>query len=339
MKQALLAIFSFVAVAAAAQKKPELHTPAELVKIMTDSKVTYNLSQLDSVIKQPDRSAKVNYNDVYRKTTATGTATYRYSVNKEAAKEMEKAEEEFAKNNLDEARKHYLLCLEADTGYYMAMTYIGQTYYIQKNWNKAIEWYEKATRVNYIDYMAHWFLADTYSAAGKKDEALDEILIAHVLNRNNPRIMKSLDLILGEHRFKYNNWVFSPQYSVKKNPDNSVELKYGEGWLVYAVTKAIWNFEPGYRESMGYSDENVFRELEEKEGLIGLLLSEDPKTAALVERKALEKATDDKKNNMLQEYIFYEILLTDHPSVAYQLPEGFIQSIADYVLKVRCERK
>jgi hypothetical protein len=60
-----------------AQKKPSLHTPAELIKIMTDSKVTYTIGQLDSVIKPPDLTSHLNYNDVYRKTTASGFATVR----------------------------------------------------------------------------------------------------------------------------------------------------------------------------------------------------------------------------------------------------------------------
>jgi tetratricopeptide (TPR) repeat protein len=322
-----------------AQNKPQIHSPAELIKIMTDSKVEYGLSQLDSVLKPVDYSNKLNFNTVYRKFTGTGFSTVKYSVNKEAIEEETKAEEQFAKGNYSGARDHYLRAYQADTSFYKVMTYIGQTYGIQRDWEKAIEWYRKTIDRNYIDYMAHWFLANAYSATGKKEEALQEILVAHVLNRNNPRIYVSLNSILEENGMRLTKWVFSPQYSVKKNPDNSVEVKYGEGWIVYALTKAIWNFEPGYMQSMGYDNENVFRELEEKEGLIGLLLSEDEKTKALPETKALERATENKEDNLLQEFIFYEILLPQHPMAAYQFPNGLIKNITEYILKVRCDKK
>jgi hypothetical protein len=186
--------------------------------------------------------------------------------------------------------------------------------------------------------MAHWFLANAYRSTGDKNGALREILTAHVLNRNNPRITASLHTILEDHDLRYDGWVFSPQYSVMEKPDKSVEIQYGEGWLIYALTKAIWGFEPGYRQSMGYEKDGVFRELEEKEALVGLILSEDEKTKALPVRKALERTTEDKKNNRLQEFIFYEILLPKHPSAAYQFPESLVDAIADYILEVRCEK-
>jgi tetratricopeptide (TPR) repeat protein len=259
-------------------------------------------------------------------------------MNRELQDAVTKAEDAFHDNKYEEARQWYLRSLTIDSTYYTVMTYIGQTYGIERNWDKAIEWYNKVISLNYIDYMAHWFLADAYQATGRPEEAKKEIITAHILNRNNPRIRTALISILKANHLKLDDWTFNPQYSVSKDANNKIQVKYGDGWLPFALTKAVWAFEPGYRESMGYENENTFRELEEKEALIGMLLSDDPKTKNLPETIALEKATKDTKNNLLQEYIFYEILLPEHPAVAFQLPDNFIEAISTYLLKVRCSK-
>lgn len=339
MRKTLLLTLAIAAcLSGLAQDAPKLHTPAEILKILTESKVQYELGVLEKPLPVKDRAQKLNYNNVYRKKTPDGFSTVKYTLTKELEEEERKAEEAFQKSNYEEARKHYLAVLAIDSSYYTVATYIGQTYGIEKNWEKAIEWYEKVIRSNYIDYMAHWFLADAYIEVNRKEEALKEIVIAHILNRNNPRITLSLNLIMKENGLLMDDWAFNPQYTVTKTGDNKVNIQYGEGWLPYALTKAVWAHEPGYSQAMGYEENSFFREPEEKEALIGMLMSDDPKTAALPEIIALQKAVADDQPNRLQEYIFYEILLPNHPVVAFQLPDAFIDNIADYIVAVRCKK-
>jgi hypothetical protein len=40
-------------------------------------------------------------------------------------------------------------------------------------------------------------------------------------------------------------------------------------------------------------------------------------------------------NNMLYEYMFFEILLVQNPFFVYQIPQDGIEKIADYIIKVR----
>jgi tetratricopeptide (TPR) repeat protein len=338
MKRSFLFISAFLLLSALYAQKPQLHSPAEILKIMTDSKMHYLVGQLENKVKPRDQSMNLNFNNVYRVSTADGVESRLYSISPELKKMVDKAEEAFGKDNTGDARKFYLKALDIDPKYYTIMTYVGQTYGIEKDWDKAIEWYEKTIKLNYIDYMAHWFLADAYHDVGRIEEAKKEILIAHVLNRNNPRILSSLKRILRSNKLAWKDWVFNPQYTILQKTNDSIDIKYGEGWLAYAMTKAIWAYEPGYSKSMGYDNDNFFRELEEKEALIGLLLSDDPETKALPETLALQKATEDDDNTMLQEFVFYEILLRDHPAAAYQFPDGLITAITDYLLSVRCEK-
>jgi len=317
-----------------AQQEVKIHTPAEIIKMVSDSKIAYEINQLQSKI-EPDYAEKLNYNDVYRRYDKDGFSTAKYKPTDAALEANHKAEEAFQGHNISEARKYYREAYEKDSSFYMVMTYIGQTYGLEKNPEKAIEWYQKAIQKNYIDYMAHWFLADAYDDAGRLEEAKKEILIAHILNRNNPRILTSLKIILSKNGINYENWYFSPQYKLDKSPDNKISIEYEGNWLIYALTKALWVYEPGYAESMGKKDNTLFNEYEEKEALAGMLMQADKKKSEIPEIRILKKALDKK---MVQEYIFYEILLPQYPVAAYQFPEVMVNSIADYLLHIRCSK-
>ena len=149
--------------------------------------------------------------------------------------------------------------------------------------------------------------------------------------------MTALKRILTKVGDKYNSeWVFNPQVEVIKT-DSGINVKYNDVWLGYAIAKALWQFEPGYKENMGIKkDADInFNQDAEKEALISvLIMAENEKKKKLPESiNALQKAT---KNKMYQEYLFYEIWLPKRPDIALQLPDKFIKEISDYVLKIRC---
>jgi hypothetical protein len=318
-----------------AQDPPsKLHTPAEILKLISDSKLTYEIKELKTKIDVQDYSSKLNYNGVYRKEEENGFSTVKYNPNTASAEAYDKAEEAFQKNNVEQAQKYYLESYEKDSSFYQVMTYIGQTYGFQKNWNTAIDWYEKAIGKNYIDYMAHWFLADAYVALEKFEEAKKQILIAHVLNRNNPRIVGAMKNILKKNKLVYTDWYFNPQYKLTKT-DSKIIVDCDLNWMTYALTKALWAYEPGYAESMGKKDDSFFNEDEEKEALVGILTQNKLKKLKEPELLALKTALDKK---MVQAYIYYEILLPAHPVVAYQLPEELVNNIVDYLAEVRFQK-
>ncbi len=310
-----------------------LHSPGEILKIMEKSPVMFNVEMLSAPVPCPDRSDNLNYHDVYRVKTDSSMKTYAYSLKPEAQPYFEKAEEYFGKHNMDSACYFYEKVLEADPQYYKVMTYLGQVYDTMNDNEKAIEWYNKAIANNYIDYMAHWFLADIYRMKGDIDKAVDEITIASILNRNNPRIKASQVEIFKLAKIKGNDWCFTPQCIISKEND-AVKIAFDEYWIGYAMAKAVWKYEPGYRQSMGVA-ENVYSSLEDKECLVNLMASltnAKKNISKYPELKTLKKAIE---NDYINEYIFYEIVLPEHPNVAYQLSESFIERIKDYILKYR----
>jgi tetratricopeptide (TPR) repeat protein len=310
----------------------KLHSPAEILKMMEASKLAYNVKVLETEIKCTDYSTKLNYHDSYRVKKDNLLTTKVINPNNKARPLFEKAEGFLHNNKLDSALTYYKQTIEADSMLLTVITYVGQIYGMKKDYETAVKWYKLAIKKNYIDYMAHWFLADCYLNLNDLKNAVNEITIAQILNRNNPRIKKSMFTIFEKVKRNTNDWCFNPQYELNKKSDGTIDISISDKWAGYAMAKALWTFEPGYKESMG-GNSNTYSMTEDKECLLSLVLSNegvnvknDPQLSVL--REALE-------NKHIISYIIYEILLPKMPSAAYQLPEETILEIKDYVLNFR----
>ncbi len=329
----LAALLGFV-VSGYSQK---IHTPAEILKIMADSKVSYGIEMLKTKVESKDRSENINPHDCYRVQTDSVIETRTFKPNAEATPLFDNAETFFGSGDFDLALKFYNQALEADTSLYYIMTYIGQIYEHKRDFENVKAWYLKAINHNYIDYMAHWFLADAYFATGDLNNAVDEITIARILNRNNPRIKDAMNRIYKKAKLNSSDWSFTPQMNLIKESDTSIKIMMNDKWIGYAMPKALWLYEPGYKASMGVH-EGVYSTLEDKECLVDLLVSlansgknytNDPQLSVL------KKATDQ---GYFHEYLMYEVVLPDKPFVAFQLPRESIEKIKDYILKVRSRK-
>lgn len=310
-----------------------IHSPDEILKIMMDSKFSYEIKNLDKTIECKNYSDRLNHHDYYRVVSDSGLFTKEISINEKAKPLFDKAEYYFQKNKLDSAIAFYQLSLSADSSIYTVMTYIGQVFEKIGDNNNAILWYKKAISKNYIDYMAHWFLADAYLNANNLKDAVDEIVIAQILNRNNPRIKKSLTNIFEKAKRNTDDWCFNPQIELIKLSDTKASVAFNEKWTGYGMAKALWTFEPGYKESMGVT--NGYSTLEDKECLIALLIALENAKISINDEPQLKILKDAAENKYLQEYIIYEIVLPQSPFVAYQLPEQTILEIKNYILNIR----
>lgn len=313
----------------------KLHDPAGILKILESSNITYNIAELTEPIESPDFSENLNFNNVYRTESDSGIYVYEYSLHDSAKPYFDKAEEFFNAGKLDSAIVYYEKVLEIQPNYYKVMTYIGQMHGSLGRLDKALEWYEKTIGVNYIDYLAHYLMADIYRLRGDIDNAINEITIARILNRNNPR-MANLQLDLYQQKkLLTDDWYFTPQYMLSRNESAEVEIKMNLDWMGYALTKAVWEFEPGYKQTMGVA-EGTYSSLEDKEALIvlymGLLNAGKKGIKKNSDFLNLQKAID---NEQLTEFILYEIVLPKHPNVAYQLSIEQIENIKDYLISTR----
>jgi len=319
----------------------KLNTPAEILKMMIDSKMKYMIDLYDTTKENKkeckDNSNLLNINMFYRIEDKGNLITKEYRLSKEEMQLLEHAEHAFQYNITDTAVYYYEKLLESNPKLFFIYTYKGQVYGHQKEHKKEIECYKKAIDSNYIDYMAHWFLADAYYLLEEYEKAKDEILIAHILNRNNKRLKDALIRILDKLDLKYVDWCFNPQYELNKLDETKISIKSSSKWSMYAYTKAFWEFEPGYKESMG-SYKNTKSTIEESECLFSLILEMETKKEDYTGDLQFEALFKAKNNKLLIEYILFEIFLPTMPQAVYQYPIKSVESIKDYLVKIRLKK-
>lgn len=306
---------------------------------MTNSKLTYEINIFAKTIECKDYSDRLNYHNFYNVSTDSGVYAYEIVVSEKAKPFFDKAEFYFERKEMDSALYFYKLTIEQDSALYYVMTYIGQLYGAKGDFATAEKWYKKVIEKNYIDYMAHWLLADIYLATNKINEAVDEITIARILNRNNPRIKKYMVDIFTKADRDTLDWCFSPQVEFKKIAENKISVGItsdgvNQNWIGYAMAKALWAYEPGYSESMGVPHGD-YSTIEDKECLIALLTALKNAKIKIKNEPQLSILKEAFENKQIDEYIMYEIVLPQNPIVAYQLTVQSILKIKDYILNFR----
>lgn len=309
----------------------DLNSPADIIKVLEESKVGYEIGQLSEEVKPPDYSMNINVAEFY--TTENG-GFEEIELDEATFELKEETEVLFSSKKYEEARENYLKIYEKYPKYSKIGTYIGQTYELEGDSETAVKWYKKSIDNNYIDYLAHWFLGRHYIKSGKTDKGIEQIMIAHILNRNATPILNDLIAVLEAQDIEYDNWVFNPQVKLTSKGKNQASIEFGGDWLSYGLTKAVWAYEPGYKKTKGIGEDEE-SSLEDKEALLGLYIMTDGKKKAkkTPSIKALHLAGD---NKLFDEYVLYESFLTRIPIVAYQLSEDDILELVNYIKTVRC---
>ena len=313
-----------------AQSQTAAHKPADLLKILKASKMTYTVSDLNTDIPKADYSTLVNSPNMMHE-DSNGQFVAKKVVRARAADSEWNAAEGFFKDdsNYKEARAHYRSVLDIDPDYYPAKIRIAQTFELEKDYEKAEANYKQAISKNFVDYLPHQLAADNYLREKKYEEAVDEISVASVLNRNDTSVQADLVRIYDKTRMKYGDWTFTPQYKLEKGQkDNEIMVQVKRGWYGYAIAKAIWKYEPGYAQAE--NTDNVAL-THERECLLNLLAGHDSIKAKNVD-PSISALADAQDYKLMDGFIYYEILLPAHPSLVYQLPNNVIKSIRDYTV-------
>ncbi|BDS10451.1 tetratricopeptide repeat protein [Aureispira anguillae] len=332
MNLPIITLLLFLSCTTFAQK---IHEPAEIFEILEKSKLNYNIQQLEDNIPVKDHTLNLNTGDYYRKAEANSIMTMKVELSEQTFSIKEKAEKYFREQNYSAARKMYEEVLEIHPEYSKIITYIGQTYHSQGEPKKAIEYFKKAINNNYLDYMAHWFLGKYYLENNQPNKAIDEIITAHILNRNHILIKKDLATVLRKLGYKFEDWTFTPQIKISQPDSQNVKIGFKSEWAGYAFAKAVWAYEPNYKKSMGVKEDGISI-LEEKESLLGLYVGNinNKKFAKTPMFIALKNSI---KNRQFDEFILYEIFIVETPFIAYQFPKELILKIKKYILESRCK--
>jgi len=304
--------------------KSRIHTPAEILKVMEQSQITYEINIDDSLAPAVVDSPIVLSNQLWLKKDEHGYTLVHFDLSDAAAETLKSAEEAFQKKDFDSALRLYLAVQKLEPAYHHIWTLIGDVFYSQGQYEKAKEHFEKVVANNFADYNAHWFLGDAEWQLGRKKEAIREITIAHLLNVNHQALKKVLLNYRDQFKRPWKDWQFAPRFSLSLD-DKKVVVKFATDWMGYALVKAVWKYEPGYAESMSGPEYEtlVVNMLEEKEALVSLLAHNE-------KLKLINKIIED---GYVNEFIYYELLAKRAPMAIVLLPQEDFMRLAEYIEK------
>jgi tetratricopeptide (TPR) repeat protein len=240
------------------------------------------------------------------------------------------------KKNYKKARRLYFKCLQKDSSNAQIHTFIGESYLEEGKTAQATTWLHKSIELNPIDYLAFWYLAEIHLLNNKVDSALSCITRAHIFNRNHPRLLKRLIEIyrLNNHTY-YQNWSFRPKMYVYKDGETVVVAADGI-WLTYGMYKAVWEYDSDYqyiKEQQAVTDYLFHQEMEATLGTFmthSSLKGDDKRNYPAME--AFGNCLD---RSLVEEFVMYEIMLVNSPSIAYHLTDTFMAKLCEYIQSVR----
>jgi tetratricopeptide (TPR) repeat protein len=306
------------------ESKPKIHIPAEIVAIMQNSPLTYQLD-MDNKLQAPKIEAPVVLpNQLYLEKEGEGYSLREQHISKEAAEIVTNGEAAFEKKEYDTALELYLKAQAMAPNYYFATTLIGDIYFFKGEYEKAISFFLKAIEQNFIDCDAHWFLADSYWKLGKKKETVRSLTIAHLLNVNHEQVKKGVLLYRKEAGKPWKDRTYEPRYALEKEGD-TVKVKFAEEWIGYALVKALWAYEPGYAESMLGSAP--------KSGSVSTLEEKEAVVAGLAGNKELEHIGKIIEDGYGNQFILYELFARRFPATIVLLPREEFMRLVEYVEK------
>lgn len=316
----------------------DLHTPEQLKKLASKSSFRYN-QILDTLNPYPYFGREILTNDYYLEQKIgeePEIKRYPLSLDNKYQKVVSQGDKSFKSGDLDKAEKNYLKATELrsnDARYY---TKIGKIKFQQHQYTEAKSWAIKALKVNFVHYPAHLLLAKVYTIAHKEEEAIEAISLAHIYNRNNRELTGLLTTIYKQFGYHFEPTLeYDPQYKLTKTGTDITLTYANEAWLNYGLCKAIWEYEPYYREKMEVL-KIAPKWLEEKECLLNLVIGYEqmkPRDKSkFLFGATLKRAVDYK---MLDQFILYEIFLVQEPQLAFSLTQDEIDLLLKYLIEVR----
>jgi tetratricopeptide (TPR) repeat protein len=315
---------SFVPLQAQSEdNEAKYHTPKELMDLVDKSKLHFVLGSLKERVALKPYEKLDSTPLMYVKETREGPSFACYPLSKENQKLFDEAENAFVMKKYDEALKIYNELEKKAPDFLCISTFIGDAYYNLKDYAQAKIYFEKTLKENFIDVHAHWFLADTLWHLGEKEKALKAITIAHLLNPGHAEIFKALQNYRKEIGRPWKDWQINPQVTLRKEGDK-ILVDTNKEWLIYGVTRALWEYEPGYAEKMGSPNtKNMLVNIDEEKESLYAFLAANPET----QNDLIEII----KNGYGEPLVAYEIVACKRSDIFMNLSKESILNASVYI--------
>lgn len=295
----------------------------QLMSMMENSQVVYEPHIEDNYVNNDKPNLPTLNNEYFLSAKDSTLYLQQYNLSEEGKKTFNLAEEAFINHDYDKGITLYRKVLDTDKEYNKVFTMIGDMYYVKKDYDSAKYYFKLSIEKNFVDYAAHWFLADTYNKLGEKEEALKQITIAHLLNRNHKSMYDRLKVYREALNRNWKEWEIAPQCSTYKEEDKVV-IKCTPEWAGYAIAEALWKFEPGFSEGVCGRKYDGKDAIYQKEA--GCLFANLSTTKN-------EDMVNIIKDGYFQEMVWYEVLSKRAPQAMLLIPETFLTRIVEYVDK------
>jgi len=204
----------------------------------------------------------------------------------------------------------------------------------------ALEWYKKAGETNYSGYEVYLKTAEILAEKGEYELAFKAVLYAKVLNRNSTDVQTVVKRIAHLNGFEYKDWAFVPKFKLSQDKDK-VKICHGGGpWEAYALSEAFWEYEPAYAATKTVKDNYELDMIRYKENLLNGVIAYElmrltDKRIKYPEIDAFGIAVDQE---LIDEYIQYEIIVVKQPEFVHSLQVSDIQNIVQYLLVTHFEK-
>jgi len=302
-----------------------IHTPAEIFKLLDQSELTYEIDLCPDSIFPQDTLEPAVLPPMLIPEFVDGEPKYTLKVLSDSGQLIfEAAETLYGNLEVDSAMVLYSLLYEREPYFAQLLTLKGDVHFTKEEYDSAAAYYRRAISENPVDYQCRWFLGNALWHLGDTAEALREITIAHVLNVNHELLKEVLIDYRARVNRPWHEWSYVPRYYLHQE-DNRVLVRGDPNSIFYAMTKALWAYEPGYVDRMRDTSDlgdALLNLKEERESVACALFANDSLRTELLERVGPEN---------ISQFVLYEVILKRHPQLALHFQEESRNLIVDYV--------
>jgi hypothetical protein len=326
-----------------AADKPRFLTPRELAELGDKSKVAFATKIVETpaelpALQHPGWPPAGTIHSVPYPAITTGSdgsrALVSYRCSDGAMKALEAAEPSFQKKAYDAARVIYEAALHEDPSCYILDLSAGDCSLFSGNPEIALQFYEKATKLNPADYHGQWFRASALVALGRSDEAKLAYTQALALSPANPRLLSAIKSHAAELGIEVRDVSFRPSAVARVEGKGVTIYTVNKAhWWIYGLCKGLWLGDDAHRIQMSGDTQHNWTTTEDLE-CIGALLAkyETSRDAGVTDpEEQLDMLLTVLDHKLLGEFVLYEFGRRVSPDFTILLTEPMLQGIARYV--------
>lgn len=313
-----------------------IHTPGEIVKLQIESKVTYVIKTLKDSMDIVDTFPQPYFDvDFYLSVKDDGSSELRgYQVNDTVSSALDSAEAYFHRGEYQEAISGYREALNLYPDFHGMYTWIAQSFRFLGQTDSSLYYYKLSIEKNYVDFHAHWFLGNLYWDMNDTVLAIQHLTIAHIFNRFHERLKNRLIEIREVSGNPWQEWEFRPQYKISQS-DHKVDIELTGNWMLYAMTMSLWEYEPGYAETMmGRSIDGILFNPEAEREAIGVWTMGEINRSKSDSTELAPYVTRIRSiilDGNIMSMVYYELAASRWPKAILLMPREVIDDLVNYL--------